>query len=428
MPEQATEQQKNSSIKEVAVQQIWLRLLLVMFVLVLAILGVHNYLVDPYRFFNSPTINNVNALKTYGGKIRIRKPIRVRQEQPTTLILGSSRGGRGLSCKQLQKSDGCYNASFKGITPYELLRSTEHSLVVSDIERMILQFSFITFNEHVRNKDGYDDEMLARPERGLNFALRKKHFEKKLYALFSYEAWRDARHTVNFQNKRKGWFSTGVWHMDADGSWEEERAVDADPEWLLSQQRKRWSTSYKRIDGNLADLARTLQKKPQRFDYHYKTFAKLLDQVYARGIKVDIVLPPSHEDILLALNRYELWPHVERWKRQIIAVNERVAAQYGVEPYPVWDFGGFHHYATEPNWEQLELGQEMQWFVDVVHFNRALGGKMLGAVESNQLQGDWYQVIHSGNIEQHLQQLRSQKNRYVKLKPPDKASGSGENE
>jgi hypothetical protein len=56
----------------------------------------------------------------------------------------------------------------------------------------------------------------------------------------------------------------------------------------------------------------------------------------------------------------------------------------------------------------------MQWFEDIVHFQGSLGALMLAAVRDHQVQGDWYEVVDSNNIEKHLDAMRRDKDTYKK--------------
>jgi len=83
----------------------------------------------------------------------------------------------------------------------------------------------------------------------------------------------------------------------------------------------------------------------------------------------------------------------------------------------VWDFEAFNEYAKEPVWEELPVGQVMRWYKDIVHFSEELGAKMLEVIVQEQMDGDWYRVIDSSNLESHLQNLRAEKDAYFLAHP-----------
>jgi hypothetical protein len=107
-----------------------------------------------------------------------------------------------------------------------------------------------------------------------------------------------------------------------------------------------------------------------------------------------------------------MWPYMEEWKRRVVLMNEQIAAAYHTSPYTIWDFGGFNEYSTEKAWDQLPQGQSMLWYEDIVHFQGELGAKMLSAMRDQQTRGDWFEVVNSGNMEQHLEKIRQQRDRY----------------
>jgi hypothetical protein len=380
-----------------------------------------NFIVDPYSFFNLASIEGVNQYKTYGRKIRLRKPIHVYLRKPSVVILGSSRGGRGLQCKDLvidgkQESD-CYNASIRGITPYESYRMLEHSIGVGQVEHLVLQLSYGTFLERKSYKDSFFEENFTTPEQGISLELWQNLLNRLLYALFSSEAINDSLHTIKFQDKPYGWFSTSIWSFEKDGSWTTypiQLAID-DPAWAASKEQKGWGLASNAMMKNFKKFRKKIDKDPEHFDYNYHFLREQLRLAHQHGIETNLMVPPSHIEYLDIVYRAGLWQHYQQWKRNLVKLNREVAQEFGKAPFPLWDFSGFNQYTMEPSWEDLKAGEQMRWYVDVVHFNEKIGHKLLSAISNKEYSSSWYTLLEQDNIESHIHKHNQLGKKYFPL-------------
>ena len=381
-------------------------------------IGAYNATIDPYGLYNIVRIKDVNFYKTYGRKIRLRKPTNIWIRKPSVLIMGSSRGGRGLHCEDLtlpnRAYEDCYNASLRGITPYESLRMLEHAYTVNPIEEIVWQVSLGTFLERKKYKDSFDENNFAKPEEGITLKFYQDLLNKFLFSLFSAEAIGDSRHTVFHQDQPYGWFASSVWTYQEDGSWTTRPTTQAlnDPAWVASQEKKGWGLAYKNMKKNFANFARAYNKNPKVFDKNYDYLEQQLEFIYSNNINLNVIIPPAHADYLFLLNEESLWPVFESWKTRLVETNERLAKQYNKNPYKIWDFSGFHKHTTEPTWYQLPKNQHMKYYVDVVHFNEDIGGELLQAISNQAYEADWYTLINSNNINNHLEKQRKEKDDY----------------
>ena len=386
--------------------------------LVLA-LGLFNALIDPHRFFHLASIKGLNEYKTYVTKMRLRKPVHIYQRQPTILLMGSSRAGGGLHCEDYTtKVDECYNSALRGITTYEQYRLLEHAMAVADaagkpLQQVVLKLSYATFTETDLTKEGFEEDLAAHENTGVNFAVRKAVLDKYLYALFSWEALNDSYMTIAYQDKPYAWRATGVWNFEADGSWKTYTLPKYinDPALTHTNRSKQWVSSASAMRGQFAYLKKQMDGHVN-FEHNYENFARLLDLAYRHHIPMKMLFPAEHVDYLLLMDETGVWPYMEAWKRRVIAMNEQIAAQYHVAPYPIWDFGGINVYSTETSWEKLPVGQSMLWYEDIVHFQGELGAKMLAAIRDQQTQGDWFETVDSKNIDSHLEKIRHDKDAY----------------
>lgn len=384
-------------------------------------LGLFNAVVDPHRFFNVVNIEGFNAKKPYVTKIRLRKPLHIFSKAPTTLIMGSSRAGEGLHCKDFtQQLDECYNSALRGITTYEQKRVLEHAIASAGhagkhVERVVLKLSYATFTETDLTKEGFEDDLFAREASGVDFALRKALLDKYLYALFSWEALSDSRYTLHYQDKPSGWFSVGIWSLEPDGSWHTYplELASQDPGWYRKQRMNQWGGAANAMNKGFTQLKRQIDAGAD-FDQNYVYLEQLFDLAYRHDIQMDVVLPTEHVSYLQLLDAYGLWPYAEQYKRRIVEINERVASRYNRPAYRIWDFGGINRFSTEKHWDELAVGETMNNYVDIVHFSSEMGARMLGVIRDGKTQGDWYELVNGENIEAHLTRLRRDKDLYLK--------------
>jgi len=384
-------------------------------------IGLFNAIIDPHRFFNLVTIDGVNKYKTYVTKMRLRKPVHIFQRKPTILIMGSSRAGGGLHCEDLTWNvNECYNSALRGITTYEQYRLLEHAITVAEaahkkIERVVLKISYATFTETALTKEGFEEDLAAHENQGISFALRKAVLEKYLYALFSWEAVKDSQMTITYQDKPYAWRATGVWNFEQDGSWRTYILPQYinDPELTHANRSKQWNSSVSSMVGQFTQLKKQIDQRVD-FEVNYQNFSRLLDLAYRHHLPLDMMFPSEHANYLQLIDETGIWADTENWKRRIVLMNEQIAAQHHMTPYKIWDFGGFNPYSMETAWDQLPVGQSMQWYEDIVHFQGALGAKMLAAIREDQLQGDWFEVVNSENIDKHLAKIRQDKDHYIK--------------
>jgi len=399
--------------------------------------GLFNAVIDPHRFFHLVTIPGVNEYKTFVTKMRLRKPVHIYQRAPTIVIMGSSRAGGGLHCEDFTpKPDDCYNTALRGITTYEQWRLLEDIVEIDaaahkPLERIVLKLSYATFSETELTKEGFEEALVAHEGQGITFAQRRAVWEKYLYALFSWEALHDSAMTIAYQHKPYAWRATSVWNFENDGSWKTYALpeYESNPALVHMNRSKQWGSSVNAMAGEFRYLKGQIDQHVD-FEHNYDYFARLLDLAYRHHLPLDMMFPSEHADYLYLLSNAGLWDDAENWKRRLVAMNEKIAAEHGQTPYRIWDFGGFNEYSTETPWDRVPVGASMQWYEDIVHFDGSLGALMLAAVRDNQTQGAWFETVNSANIDAHLAHIREGRDQYFATHAPPvaKKPANGEQE
>ena len=101
--------------------------------------------------------------------------------------------------------------------------------------------------------------------------------------------------------------------------------------------------------------------------------AKMIAFCRTHGIGLTLAIPPTHADALEIYWTAGLWPRLEQWKTELASMVQ----QEGGGESPLWDFGGYDAYATEPVPPAGDLGSATKWFWEPSHFKKPLGELML---------------------------------------------------
>ena len=72
-----------------------------------------------------------------------------------------------------------------------------------------------------------------------------------------------------------------------------------------------------------------------------------------------------------------LWEEFVRWKRFLLDTTQEIAAEYGAEPYPIWDFADYNAYSQEALPRLDDPDARMRWYWESSHYTRALGDRVL---------------------------------------------------
>lgn len=93
---------------------------------------------------------------------------------------------------------------------------------------------------------------------------------------------------------------------------------------------------------------------------------------------VHLVIYPYHAEIRLMMERLGLTPLFAEWKRSLVALAERQAAQG--QAVDVWDFSGLHPYTLEAIPPRGDRHTQLQYYWEAGHFKSALGERVLARI------------------------------------------------
>lgn len=131
-------------------------------------------------------------------------------------------------------------------------------------------------------------------------------------------------------------------------------------------------------------------------------------------IDLRLFISPSHARQWETLAIAGLWQDWEYWKRQLVALNERD----GNAAFPLWDFSGYDAVSSEdlPDEGATKL---MKSYSDSSHYLPALGQRLVGRLFG--AKDDWGIQLNATNLEDHLAQIRTARQRYRVSHPRDVA-------
>ena len=119
-------------------------------------------------------------------------------------------------------------------------------------------------------------------------------------------------------------------------------------------------------------------------------------------------------DVGQRLGPYEIldllgdWDLYENWIRELVTVASRHPPRPGFDGVSFFDFSGYSRYSTE---SVSKGGELLNWFWECCHYTKALGDKLTRRI-FGQGEQDFGELITPGDVEQHLADVRLQRQLY----------------
>ena len=385
---------------------------LLVFISVVLVLSMFSLVMDPYVLFDSQRINDINRYKPAGLRhIRLSKAYRVTGEQFDTLILGSSRTGRGLQCSMIASAGAsCYNASTTAATPLESLRYLQQQRPATVYLGLDL---FTVLDQRLLNERFVDDRLRLGPDGGVNYRFDKQWITDHLGSLASSQAVDDSYVTLRKQDKAALLpAADGMPVIHSDGSWGEDpaRLAARGGDVRGKKQEKRFVHIYgvmmvlfqKSHDQHLKSgtpVAETV-------DQHLDAFREIVEYCHANNIRLKVFFNTAHAYYWQLVYRTVGRELVEHWKRRVLEINHSVAYAHQADSFTIFDFSGINAVSVE-EMPSAENGYRlMENFQDVMHYSTRSGAdmsKIMSADCGDAGDESWGNCLGPDNIESWLE-------------------------
>lgn len=389
----------------------YLRFFAIATLLTLFVIIAFNRLIDPYALYGGPTIEGVNANKpAFSSHLYMAKAIAIQNIQPTTISLGSSRGERGMDPLHPALSDSnSYNLAISGSSIYEALRYFEHAHALQPLQQVVLGLGLRQFKHQDQINPTFKEERLAVSANGV--PQNQSLLPTDLEIVASLDSVVASIETLWKQNETPYYLPHGEYNP--------QRLIEDMTEYrtdFLSNEKGYINSDYK-------DFTLTNNKGKGSTLRHYR---KLLATAYQDNIDLKIFIYPCHARQWEALSVAGLWNEWEQWKRQLVALNELIAAEQGKTPFVLWDFSGYNHYTTEVVPPLDDTKTQMQWYWESSHYKKELGDLVLDRIfnysdPQRTIEKGFGVQLTSSNIEFHLQQIRQDRQQWRESHPEDVA-------
>ena len=371
---------------------------------IVALTVIFNVVVDPYRLLGW------NLLEPAGGvDQRLFKAYEVMHAAPNALILGSSSVEIGIDAHHPawpHSARPIYNLGIFGATPYLCYRYLQHVLSSRPLTLVVIGLDFEGFIDGFQKDAAIEPEVESRltvnsdgsinPEQGWAYA-------RDLLRSLSLSELVDSTATVADR-------VTDDSNFDVSGDFVFNRSELRELSTLGSMR------TFLLEDVFTIQYFHRLSHAGVRIDAQVLlTLRDILHLCDSHGTHVILFINPVHADRLEIWDSEGLWTAFEDWKRQLTALTHEYSQAHVHSRISLWDFSGYHDYATETVVENRPLHEK---FFDLSHYTWAVGDIIIrqilgqgGARPGTELTPE--------NVEAHLATLRKQQQEYRIRQPLD---------
>ena len=382
-----------------------------------------NYLVDPYRFFDTtdrPGLNEYRQKFFYGQYVS--KPYALREQAPEAVILGVSRAGSSLATDHPGWGDThVYNYAMAGSTAYLIWRNYQHAKASGNLRKVVLMLDFYMFNVNQDERPkasqvrDYEERLIVTPDNTRNTGYPVRLFKDTLTSLISFEMLYESWNTVLAQSKiaNKELYKAT---LTPSGFW----INDPDP-----VKTQRWVFGY--IENQYMTITwfpqpnRQFSLSREDGSTNLEYLQRIVADAQQENIELILAFMPFHARLAESMRAVEIWDDFEQWKKDVVLLIEGEASAANRKPFPVWDFTGYNSITTEPVPLQSDKKTRMQWHLDPSHVSRATGDLMQNRILNTDgpRRKDFGQLVTSNNIDSYLQRSRKARKRYANKFPDD---------
>jgi len=387
----------------------YLKKVAIVLIVLISVVGIFNFVVDPFGLFSGVKIKNFNAEKTEVSIYeRMVKAHAIRFYSPKGIILGSSRAEYGLDPQHSAwdlSAQPVYNLALSNGRLEEVLQYLKHADTHGALEQVVFGADFFMFGEQYRVNVDYNTDRLSQNR---NKGVDTGWFMDIINSLFTLDAASVSVKTLKSQGTGKAILYRPDGMRRSDETWKQVRAKGGHNAVFLADIHHDLL-----FPAGLAtfSLSESYDKPSPTLD----AFSEIVRFCLERGIELKVIISPMHAYKLEVLYHMGLWELFEYWKLRLTTIieneNQRMPSAEAAE---IWDFSVYNSVTTERVPRKDEPDTQMQWYWEGSHYRREFGDKVLNCVLGSNLSNEcpWGQQLNSINIVEHLVSIRDAGSNY----------------
>lgn len=364
-------------------------------------IAAYNIAIDPFRAFRTE-FSEQRYASAWLGTRRVSKGEVLRHAEARVLLLGTSRVERGLDPSHPGWGGDVYNMGLGATNMWEQLRVFRYAMEHEPLEHVVVGLDMLMFNSNRQFEWDFRQSVFNRTKRFPDY---------RLGTLLSNYAVESSRRVLE--------------RLD-------ENVTDANDDHGFLPKGVGAGFDYR---GASVRLLRGFMTNPKSYGPYtddgsrWAMLKEIMETCRTRGVRLTLVMPPSHALDMEMLWVSGNWSAFEAWKRRIVemsdAENARArASDAGAWQVPVWDFTTH----AGRNAEVLPGAGEsraMDDWLETSHFTSAYGDDVIARMtgvqrDGREMPGDELGVRLTGeNIERHLEQLRADRAWFVRAQAAD---------
>jgi hypothetical protein len=365
--------------------------------LALAITAAFNWFADPYAIFDGPRLPGINEAKpAVTDNSRIYKMVGYLRHPMDALILGTSRAHVGLNPKHQAFSNlKTVNLAMSAQPNAETALLFKYVADHNPLQMAVIGLDFFASNAYLTFTQDFTQD---------NFAE-----DRKWKLLFSFDTLTASRKTL---------FKEGSFPRGPDEAITEARKKYSREALINSEKGYMWGGVYLpepkcrfRFEAEPSETGNVQRTPP------LEEVRAMIALAHQRHVKLHLFISPSHArqwEVLAVLGLWEAW---EDWKRQLVRINEEEAGRAHQEPFPLWDFSGYHSISTENLPDSNASEAEMVGYIESSHYKPNIGNLLLDRmfdlrIPDRTIPEDFGVLLREKNVERHLEKIRSTKTLY----------------
>jgi hypothetical protein len=370
--------------------------------LVLALVGGTNLLIDPYGRIQILDVEGFNQIKIAPKRnSRQGKALYLQQCDYDVIIQGSSAAEIGLSPSSTWfDGKAVYNAALQASSTHELYREAEFITLHQSPEAVVIGLDFYAFNQAQTFADDYEQSLFAETRDGWGLAR---------YAL-SIRTLRAAVVTVNWNIRNIA-----------------KRCADNGQETVF---RTYWQVKNIREAFDLVQSS-YISSPTSYANYRLGSdnlheFEQVLRLYVNRGIQVYLFVSPLHAAQMTLIQELGLQPQYGEWERELVRIVARVNVELSpAKPLVLWDFSGYNSITTEAVPDGGE-GTTMESWRDPPHYKPHIGdmilARIMGKESDRVIPPDFGILLTPDNIEAVLAERSVAALRYAQIETREVAN------